>query len=92
MRTAVFAEVGPIDESLVNYEDFEWFLRAREVPDRLVTHDRVTLWSWRHSGSLSHQHPATARDMLRLLHRQAARQRTLGRDLPTLAELRRKVL
>lgn len=91
MRTPVFGEVGPIDESLVNYEDFEWFLRAREVPGRLVTHDRVTLWSWRHADSLSHQHPATTRDMLRLLQRQAVRQRALGRDLPTLAELRREV-
>ena len=91
MRTAEFADVGPIDETLANYEDFEWFLRAREVPGRLVTHDRVTLWSWRHADSLSHQHPATTRDMLRLLQRQALRQRALGRDLPTLADLRREV-
>lgn len=91
MRTTAFAEVGAIDETLVNYEDFEWFLRAREMPGRLVTHDRVTLWSWRHADSLSHQHPATTRDMLRLLQRQAVRQRALGRDLPTLAELRREV-
>ena len=91
MRAAAFAAVGPIDEQLVNFEDYEWFLRAREVPGRMVTHDRVVQWSWRHADSLSHRHPSTPADMLRLAQRQAARQRELGRTLPTLAELRREV-
>ena len=90
MRASAFAAVGPIDEQLVNFEDYEWFLRAREVPGRVVTHARVAQWRWRHADSTSHRNPATPADMLRLAQRQAARQRELGRSLPTLADLRRE--
>jgi glycosyltransferase involved in cell wall biosynthesis len=89
MRTAAFVDVGPIDESLANYEDYEWFVRARELPGRLVTHDRVVQWSWRHSKSLSHVQPPAARDLLRLLQQSANRQRASGTPLPALTDLRR---
>ena len=89
MRTAVFAEIGPIDETLTNYEDYEWFLRARDVDGRLVTVDRVVQRSWRHPDSLSHREPPTTRDLLRLLQSSAARQRELGHRRPSLSDLRR---
>lgn len=87
MRTSAFAAIGHIDESLRNYEDYEWFLRAREVPGRLVTHDRVAQVTWRHADSTSHRDPASPRDLLRLLQRSASRQQRSGRRLPSLSDL-----
>ena len=76
--------------TLTNYEDYEWFLRAREKRMGLVTHDRVALWRRVHEGSTSRVNPPSSSDLLAVL-RQSLGRRPDGvrRSLPTLTDLRR---
>lgn len=90
MRRASFDAVGPIDETVDNYEDYDWFLLARERRVRLVAHDRVVLHRRMHRGSTSQVNPGTARDLLSTLQRSVRRRRSAGGDgtLPSLRALR----
>lgn len=90
VRAAAFEATGPVEPSLRNYEDYDWFLRVREQGCRLVAHRGVALWRRMHAASTSQQHPGSARDLLATLQRSVQRRREggdLGASLPTLREL-----
>lgn len=76
MRREVFTRVGPIDESLSNYEDYDWFFRARDLGVRSVTHDRVVQTRRMHADSTSHVHPPRPEDLLAVMQRSVRRRRT----------------
>ena len=76
MRTSVFGRIGPIDESLTNYEDYEWFFRARDLGARIVTHDRIVHSRRMHAGSTSQQHPPLPADLLAVMQRSVLRRRS----------------
>lgn len=90
VRRAAFDLIGPVDESMANYEDYDWFLLARERQVRLVTHDRVVLHRRMHRGSTSQTNPGTTRDLLSTLQRSLRRRREGGHHgpLPSLRDLR----
>lgn len=90
LRRSAFDVIGRIDESAANYEDYDWFLLARERPVQLVAHDRVVLHRRMHRDSISQINPGTARDLLSTLQRSLHRRRAEGRSaaLPTLRDLR----
>jgi glycosyltransferase involved in cell wall biosynthesis len=92
MRAADFARVGPIAEDLANYEDYEWFLRARERRIPLVTVDRVSLHRRIHEGSTSRRNPPAPGDLLAMLQRSVRRRSATDgtRDLPTLTAMRKE--
>ena len=56
-RREVFDTVGRFDETLIHYEDHDWFLRARELSTKIFIMDEVTLLYRRHAASLSQAHP-----------------------------------
>lgn len=76
MRTDVFRRVGAIDESLANYEDYEWFFRARDLGARMVTHDRIVQSRRIHTGSTSQLDPPQPADLLAVMQRSVLRRRS----------------
>ena len=91
MTMSAFQQVGPIDEDLSNYEDYEWFLRARERSAGLTTHDRISLHRRMHRGSTSQTNRPTPRDLLAVLRTSVNRRAQAGSDpLPSLSALRRE--
>jgi glycosyltransferase involved in cell wall biosynthesis len=94
VRREVFGHTGPISEGLTNYEDYDWFLRVREVGCRVVVHDRVVMWRTMHAGSMSRRNPPTAADLLAVLQRSVVRRRTEGHPdaMPRLADLRHPMI
>lgn len=89
VRTDAFVRVGPIADDMQNYEDYDWFLRVREVGVRLVSHDRVSLYRRMHRSSTSQTSPASTIDLLATLQRSVRRRRGDGltAPLPTLRDL-----
>jgi len=89
MRAEVMTQVGPIAEDMHNYEDYDWFLRARERGVQFVSHDRVSLHRRMHRGSTSQTRPGDTADLLATLQRSLRRRRVEGvGTLPTLHDLR----
>ncbi len=89
MRREVFARAGPVIEGTANYEDYDWFLRVREVGADVVVHDRVTLWQTLHAASTSRRNPGSPSDLIAVLRRSLDRRRRDGaaRTLPRLSDL-----
>lgn len=79
MRREVFRHVGQIDEKLMNFEDFEWFQRVRDLArDRLQTHDALSYIYRLHPGSWSRINRSHPRDLIGVLYRSLQRRRALG--------------
>lgn len=78
MRTSVFAKVGLVDDSLQNYEDYEWLYRARDCGARVVSHDRVVQIRRVRPDSTSRRNPPSPSDLLDVIHRSVLRRRTAG--------------
>lgn len=93
MRRRAFEAVGPIAEDLVNYEDYDWFLRAREVGLRFVVHDAIAQLCRVREDSFSRTNPATPEDLIATLKRSLDRRRAHGADrsLPMLRDLREEI-
>lgn len=87
LRRHVFDTIGPIDEELRNYEDYEWFYRARDLGVAVVSHDRVVQTRWIHGGSMSHQTAPEPRDLLAVIRRSVDRRRRGSRIPPHVARL-----
>jgi glycosyltransferase involved in cell wall biosynthesis len=89
-RRRAFETVGLFDETLIHFEDYDWFMRARECALPMVILDRVTLIYRRHPGSLSHRAPpdniALARVFKRSLDRRRATHAGQAPELPTFFE------
>ena len=51
-RRSVFESVGSFDDQLRNYEDVDWFFRAREKKVKIQIHDETHLMARSHAGSL----------------------------------------
>lgn len=67
-RREAFERVGPLDESLRNGEDLDWFLRAREAGVRYLTTGE-TVYRYRlHESNVSRDRKAAHHGMLRALH------------------------
>lgn len=81
VRRAVFKRVGLIDEQLTNFEDYEWFQRARDLGARIQTHDAVSQTHDLHHGSWSRIHPSHPKDLINVLHRSLRRRRGDGTPL-----------
>jgi glycosyltransferase involved in cell wall biosynthesis len=78
MRARVLDRVGLLDSHMSNYEDYEWFYRARDLGVHIVTHDRTVQTRTLHANSTSHRHPPAAADLLAVIHRSVQRRRVTG--------------
>jgi len=54
-RKTVFDKVGYFDPTLCRCEDWDWFMRARELGVSIVTHEEVTAYYRRHEHNLTLQ-------------------------------------
>lgn len=89
MRRSVFDTSGDIDPTLSNYEDYEWFLRIRELGISILVHDRVSLHRRIHATSTSRLDPGTPSDLLAVLRTSVRRRRTHGvSTIPQLSDLK----
>lgn len=76
-RRGVFETVGKFDESLIHYEDHDWFLRARELAVKMVILEEVTLIYRRHPESLSQAHPPAKNAFAQIFKKSLDRRRRL---------------
>jgi glycosyltransferase involved in cell wall biosynthesis len=75
LRLSAVERIGPIDESLWNFEDYDWFLRARDLGVRTREHDRVVQVRTVRADSLSRTNPASPHDLMVVLQRSVQRRR-----------------
>ena len=54
-KKSVFDKVGYFDETLFHCDDWDWFMRARELGVFMVTHPEVTLLCRRHEHNMTNQ-------------------------------------
>lgn len=86
IRTAAFHTVGEIREDRANFEDLEWFMRARDLGVRLVTHERIVQQRLMHGSSTSQMNPARPRDLLEVLAESVRRRAITGIESKSLHE------
>jgi glycosyltransferase involved in cell wall biosynthesis len=91
MRTAAFHRAGWIDDTLANYEDYEWFYRARDLGIAMYTSDRIAQIRRITAGSTSRLNPPGPTDLLAVMQRSVRRRRALGLpgDASTISTLGR---
>ena len=91
MRCAAFHRAGPIDESLSNYEDYEWFYRARDMGLTMTTADGIAQCRRVTGFTTSRLNPPSPGDLLRVMQRSIRRRRSLGlsRDAAPISDLGR---
>ena len=77
LRREVFARVGLIDEQLTNFEDYEWFQRARDLGSRLQNHALISQTYRLHAGSWSRTDPPRPADLIAILQRSLQLRRAL---------------
>ena len=75
-RRNVFDRVGKFDESLRFAEDWDWFLRARELGVAFLLHREVAFQQRLHSANATHQRDLNQQGMLHVFRRSIARRKT----------------
>lgn len=85
-RARAFETVGPFDESLRQYEDYDWFLRARDGGHAVAHHDAIAHIYRRRPDSASQLAGPTPAALLAVLKRSIARRRALTEQLPKPGE------
>jgi glycosyltransferase involved in cell wall biosynthesis len=91
MRRSAFDVVGGFDEAISHSDDWDWFMRVRELEVVLVVHDEVTLLYRRHGGNMTNEWAKSMTSFAQMIHRSVARRRAHGAAtslpvLPTLDE------
>lgn len=85
VRRSVFDKVGHFDESLRCCEDWDWFLRARELGVSFVTHAEVMAYYRRHDRNLTLQKEINDKYFAIVIKRSLERRRKQKRDLVNLS-------
>ena len=78
-KKSVFDEVGMFDESLLHWEDHDWFLRARELDVSIAILKEITLYYRVHAHNMSHNEDLGKRYMFKALKKSLDRRRGQGR-------------
>ena len=76
-RRSAFEKVGYFDESLIHYEDHDWFMRARELDLEISILDRITLNYRRHPDALCQRAPPADNEFARVFKKSLERRRKL---------------
>jgi len=89
-RRSVFEKVGPFDETLQYSDDWDWFMRARELGVPIVITEDVVLFYRRHEHNLTNRIELNNRDVMKMLKKSLDRRRLQNngpaRSLPKLSE------
>ncbi len=90
VRREVFDWVGRFDESYSHSDDWDWFMRAREMGVPIGTHPGVVLFYRRHEGNMTNDTATGNHFFALMLRRSLARRRTRpGVPLPALIPMDR---
>ena len=88
VRREVFDQVGRFDESFTYCDDWDWFMRARELGVPIGVHSEVLLFYRRHEGNMTNDTSTGNHFFARMLRRSVERRRTGGTaSLPALIPL-----
>jgi glycosyltransferase involved in cell wall biosynthesis len=88
VRRAVFDRVGSFDETFTYCDDWDWFMRAREMGVSIGVHSEVTLFYRRHDGNMTNDTGIGNHFFARMLRRSVERRRVAGAaPLPALTPL-----
>jgi glycosyltransferase involved in cell wall biosynthesis len=89
-RKAVFEKVGRFDETLKHCDDWDWFMRARELGVPMSIGDEIALFYRRHDRNITNQKDIgdyyLARMLKKSLDRRRARGNGAANSLPLLSE------
>lgn len=86
-RAEVLSKVGPFHDALRISDDWDWFMRAREMGVRILIHRDVVLHQRLHAANITRQRELGQRETLRLVRESLARRRKDGHhgSLPPLS-------
>ena len=82
-RQSVFDKVGLFDESLRHCDDWDWFMRIRELGVPITTHKEVTRFYRRHDRNLTHQKELGNHYTLQMLKKSIDRRKQQNDGLAT---------
>ena len=82
-RKSVFDKVGFFDETLYHCDDWDWFMRARELSVSMVMHQEVTLFGRRHEHNLTNQRELNNHYTLKTFKKSLNRRRQQNNKLAT---------
>ena len=83
VRKSVFEKMGIFDESLRYCDDWDWFMRAREIGIQMAIHPQVVLFYRRHGENLTNQTETGNRYFTRILKQSLDRRRQQNRGVAT---------
>lgn len=87
-RRAVFEQVGVMEASLQHSDDWDWFMRARELQVPMLFHDDVVLRARLHGNNMTRDRKAGMHFLAMVLKRSIDRRRTRAKGQPqSLARL-----
>jgi glycosyltransferase involved in cell wall biosynthesis len=91
-RSGVFSKVGAFNEQMRISDDWDWFMRAREMRVQLLIHRDVVLHQRIHEANITRQQELGQRETLRLVKDSLDRRRRGGVDgsLPSLSSFLEK--
>lgn len=74
----IYERVGPLSKDLRVGAFMDWFLRAKETGERILTHDRVVLFRRLHDDNLGLRERDARRDYLEVVKARLRRRRSAG--------------
>jgi glycosyltransferase involved in cell wall biosynthesis len=90
IRRSLFERLGLLNQELLYCDDWDWFMRARELHIRMHVHNGLVLYYRRHAENLTNNHSLNNRYVVKMLKQSLDRRRAAGggsaQSLPCLEE------
>ena len=94
IRRTAFDKIGYLDTDLIYYEDWDWFLRARESEIKMLVYDETVLIHRRHAANMTHDIRRMNSYTIKMLQKSLKRRRQnpdIKTELPTITELEKRL-
>lgn len=76
VRQSVFDKVGPIDETFLHCDDWDWFMRAKELGITMLVHREVVRYYRRHDNNITNKTTSENHYSVMMLKRSLDRRRS----------------